>query len=153
MAEENISVNSKSTMIRDEMIARLVQTDAHFKHQQRGEPDLTPEEKSVIALDVLQRNPALFLERFSKYLTIPDTKFFVDKKEDYRVEFYVQEILKRCADTSKKVVKNRRYRAMQELMDVGEYFSEDEMKWRDPLLYEQMVGLVDRSLFYHLCVK
>ncbi|CAL1542623.1 unnamed protein product [Lymnaea stagnalis] len=125
---------------KEDMIQRLVRTDAHFKHQQRGEPDLTFEEKSNIALDVFKKSPALFLERFSKFLTLEDTEYFSELKGDYRIDFYVQEIVNRCKDTNKSVIKNRRYRALQELMDEGEYFSEEEMKWRDPLLFEQMIG-------------
>ena len=37
-------------------------------------------------------------------------------------------------------MKNRRYAAMKELEAGGVYFSEDEMKHREPLLYEQMIG-------------
>ena len=29
---------------------------------------------------------------------------------------------------------------MQQLLTEGDYFSEDEMKYRDPYLYEQLVG-------------
>lgn len=128
--------------LKNEMILRLVKTDAHFRHQQRGEPDLTQEEKVGIAGDILSKNPALFLERFSQYLTIEDVGCFEDHRGNYLVDFYVVEISKRCADSRQNVVKNRRYQALQKLMDEGEYFSENEMKWREPLLYEQMVSFM-----------
>ena len=37
-------------------------------------------------------------------------------------------------------MKNRRYGAMQALIKGSSYFSETEMKKRNPLLYEQLVG-------------
>ncbi|KAK0056967.1 coiled-coil domain-containing protein 97 [Biomphalaria pfeifferi] len=132
------AINLESLAI--DMINRLSKTDAHFKHQQRGEPDLTCQEKSAIASEILKKNPALFLERFSQCLTLNDVECFKQFRGDYRIDFYIDEINKRCADTSKSVVKNRRYQALKFLMDEGEYFSEDEMKWRDPLLYAQMIG-------------
>ncbi|KAH9519593.1 Coiled-coil domain-containing protein 97 [Bulinus truncatus] len=129
-----------SERLKADMIIRLTKSDAHFKHQQRGEPDLTIEEKSNIALDIFKKNPALFLERFSQFLALEDLDCFKEFRGDYQVDFYIHEISKRCADTNKNIIKNRRYQALQILMEGGEYFSEDEMKWRDPLLFEQMIG-------------
>ena len=128
--------------LREAMIDRLIQTDAHFKHQQRGEPDLTAEEKSNIALSILEKSSVLFLERFSKFLSLEDVEFFQDQRQDYGVSFYIEEIQRRCKDTKHNVVKNRRYQALQELIERGEYFSEEEMKWRDPLLFDQMVTCI-----------
>lgn len=140
MAEADSLPLSHKECLKNKMISRLVKTDAHFRHQQRGEPDLTQEEKSSIAVDILNKNSALFLERFSKYLSLEDVDYFEDQKDDYQIGFYIEEISKRSSSRNLNVVKNRRFRAMQKLMDEGEYFSEDEMKWRDPLLYEQMVS-------------
>ncbi|CAG5129744.1 unnamed protein product [Candidula unifasciata] len=137
--KRNISHSNKEDL-KNQMIIKLVKTDAHFRHQQRGEPDLTQEEKISIAEDILNKNPALFLERYSQYLNSEDIRYFEDQKGNYLIDFYVEEISKRCADSRQNVVKNRRYQALQKLIDEGEYFSENEMKWREPLLYEQMVG-------------
>ncbi|XP_041361941.1 coiled-coil domain-containing protein 97-like [Gigantopelta aegis] len=79
------------------MLDRIARSDAHFKHQQRDEPDLMPKEKLEITSDILKMNePALWTVCYD---------------------------LLRCY-----------------LKAGGEYFSEDEMKWRDPWLYNQMVG-------------
>lgn len=139
MAEATAKDMAKEAL-KEAMISRLVKTDAHFKHQQRGEPDLTDEEKSEIALAILAKSPSLFLERFSKFMAVDDIKVFEDQKQDYGVSFYIEEIKQRCLDTKQNVVKNRRYQALQELVEQGEYFSEEEMKWRDPLLFDQMIG-------------
>ncbi|XP_005095908.1 coiled-coil domain-containing protein 97 [Aplysia californica] len=137
---ESSATSTEKEKMKKDMISRLSGTDAHFRHQQRGEPDLGHEEKANIALDILHKSPAKFLERFSQYLTQEDTAYFEDMKGDYMIDFYLKEISKRCADTNHNMVKNRRYQALQKLVDEGEYFSQNEMKWRDPLLFEQMVG-------------
>ena len=35
-----------------------------FKHQQRGDPDLTKQEKQNIAAQLLDNRPAVFLQRY-----------------------------------------------------------------------------------------
>lgn len=37
-------------------------------------------------------------------------------------------------------VRNRRFEALKKLVSEGSYFSEYEMKKRNPLLYEQLIG-------------
>jgi len=130
----------RSSELKTQMLRRLAETDAHFKHQQRGEPDLTQEEKEQIANEILKKSPSKFLENYSRYLTLDDITYFADMKDNYMIDFYLKEITARCNDANKLVVKNRRYQALQKMMEEGEYFSQNEMKWRDPLLFEQMVG-------------
>merc|ERR1711963_624790 len=111
-----------------DMITRLSLTEAHFKHQQMGDPELKSEDKAIIAKEILDKSPAKFLERFSAHLIKADLKYFEQMKGDYIIDFYLSEISKRLMD--KQTVKNRRYKAMQKLMSEGEYFSHNEMKWR-----------------------
>ncbi|KAK2166046.1 hypothetical protein LSH36_43g05040 [Paralvinella palmiformis] len=130
----------KSDSVKAHMLDRIAKTDAHFKHQQRGEPDLTFEDKRTIADELLERNPGTFLSRFSKYLVLDDLVYFRHMHDDYTVNFFVKEVEDRFADSRNHKVRNRRYEAMKELVTGGVYFSDCEMKSRDPLLYEQMVG-------------
>lgn len=37
-------------------------------------------------------------------------------------------------------IKNRRFEALKKLITEGSYFSEEEMRKRNPLLYEQLIG-------------
>lgn len=37
-------------------------------------------------------------------------------------------------------VRNRRYAALQKMRKSGDYFSEEEMERRDPLLYDHLIG-------------
>lgn len=127
--------------IRERMLERVAKSDAHFKHQQLGESDLTKAEKLQIAEKLLNKGDKTFLERFWQYLSPEDLEYFSKSKGDYEVKFYLQEIKKNSnANFCTNVVKNRRYEAMKKLESDGEYFSEEEMKFRDPYLYEQLIG-------------
>lgn len=126
--------------VRLTMLERLSKSAAHFAHRQRDDPDLTQQEKIDIASGILQKNPAVFLRRFGAYLQAVDLAYFQDSTEDdYEIQFHIREIQHRCSNAA-VIVKNRRFAAMQELEVGGEYFSEEAMKRREPLLYEQMVG-------------
>ncbi|XP_064603029.1 coiled-coil domain-containing protein 97-like isoform X2 [Liolophura sinensis] len=127
--------------VREQMLERLCQTDAHFKHQQRGDPELTLEEKSSIASAILEKNPVTFLSRYCKFLVGEDLEYFSPLKGNYEIDFYLTQISDRLNSTKNKLtVKNRRFQAMKSMVECGEYFSDAEMKWRDPYLYEQMIG-------------
>jgi hypothetical protein len=123
------------------MIDRVAKSDAHFKHQQRGDPDLTYEEKSDIARRLYNDKPDQFLARFGKHFLEAHLQLFKHLESDYAVSFYITEV-KRILDSKRTQtnVKNRRYQAMLKMTIEGTYFSDEEMKERDPLLYEQMVG-------------
>lgn len=123
------------------ILQRISRSDAFFKHQQRNDPDLTESEKYKIAEDILSKSKSLFLERFWKHLELEDISYFKAFSNEYTVDFYLKEIQKsKTSNCDLNRIKNRRYKAMQQLLSEGEYFSEDEMKYRDPFLYEQMVG-------------
>lgn len=125
------------------MLDRLSVTNAHFAHRQRDAPDLTQQEKFDIGAEILRKSHVQFLARFGKYLQASDLRFFQDvsgdPEKDYEIQFYLKEIAHRCAH-SDVIVKNRRFAAMQELEARGVYFSEKEMKQREPLLYQQLIG-------------
>ena len=57
----------------------------------------------------------------------------------YEVDFLLKEATKSAASAA-SVVKNRRYKAMKELIEKGEYFSMTEMKNRNPFLFNHLVG-------------
>lgn len=132
---------SGSSSLRHQILQRATESDGHFKHQQRGEPDLTSEEKLEIASDLLDHKPSIFLSRFGSYLYEEDLKYFQNMTGDYTIDFHLREIRERLKNFgNKKLVKNRRLEAMRRLSESGDYFSDEEMKRRDPLLYEQMIG-------------
>ena len=44
-----------------------------------------------------------------------------------------------------KKVRNRRYKKLQELIEDSDYFSEENIKMRDPLLYHMYIGRFQRN--------
>ncbi|XP_029601983.1 coiled-coil domain-containing protein 97, partial [Salmo trutta] len=60
---------------------------------------------------------------------------------DPRAQYYCREVRRRAAGRSNRTrVLNQRYAALRELQREGQYFSEDQMRSREPLLYEQYIG-------------
>ena len=44
-----------------------------------------------------------------------------------------------------KIIRNRRYKKLQELIESSDYFEEDNIKMRDPLLYHMYIGRFQRN--------
>ena len=139
ISEETAKLASDS--IRINLLTRVANSDGLFKQQQRDDPDLTFEEKYEIASDILKNKPSMFLTRYGKFLQEEDLQYFIPYGSDYVIDFQVKEV-KQMLDNAKNETKirNRRYEAMKKLMEEGEYFGDEEMKGRDPLLYEEMLG-------------
>ncbi|XP_023213136.1 coiled-coil domain-containing protein 97-like [Centruroides sculpturatus] len=145
MEVENNKESPKMDNIENEKIKNILNcvanSDGFFKSQQRGEEDLNFNQKKEIAKEILEKNIPLFLRRYGKYIHYEDLEYFEPYRTDYEVNFYVMEIEKMHSGKRKSVkVKNRRYEALQRLIKQGTYFSESEMRKRNPVLYEQMVG-------------
>ena len=123
------------------MLFQVANSDAVVKSQQRGEPDLTVDEKVTILQGILDRSPGSFLMRFGKYLVEEDLRNFDHLKGDYEIDFHLKEV-KNILDTKKKKtgVRNRRFECLQRLMKDSDYFSEEQMRKRSPLLYEEYIG-------------
>ncbi|KAJ1519506.1 hypothetical protein ONE63_004790 [Megalurothrips usitatus] len=134
--------------LRSDLLDFLCTNDrAHFKSQQKGDPELPEEQKRKIAEDLLDHSPARFLSRFGQCLREDHLKYFSGdapmlRRESYEINYHLKG-LKRfyCKATHDVDVKNRRYDALQKMLAAGNsYFSEDEMRQRNPYLYEQLVG-------------
>ena len=109
--------------LRSLIIQKVAQSDGYFKSQQRGEPDLTYQEKYDIADKLLKDKPSIFLARFGKYLSEADLMYFESMKDDYMITFHLKELKQINDDKKNKTkVRNRRYEAMKELLDQGSYF-------------------------------
>ena len=122
------------------MFQKVLASDRTIKSQQRGEPDLTEEEKTEILVDILQRTPGAFLMRFGSLLDEVDLRYF-DSSEHFEVRFWVTELRKALpVGSQQKVVRNRRYECLKELTESTSYFAEEEMRDRNPLSYEYYIG-------------
>lgn len=133
--------DSEMYCMKNSLLDCVAKSDGFFKSQQVGEPDLTFAEKREIASSLLVKSLPLFLERYWKFMKIEDVPYFDAYRSNYDVNFYVNEIIKLNNTRTKKVrVKNRRYEALQRMVDEGSYFSDAEMKKRNPFMYDQMIG-------------
>lgn len=117
------------------MFDRICAGNVVIASQQRGEPDFTAEQKHEILQRLYSANPANFVYRFGSLLTDDDLHDHFDPNADY---------IRHIATPNRhKLRANRRYAYMQQLLTNGTYFSDEAMKERSPLLYEQMVGRYD----------
>ncbi|XP_032467979.1 coiled-coil domain-containing protein 97 isoform X1 [Phocoena sinus] len=111
--------------------------------QQQGEPDLTEQEKVAILGQLYHEKPLVFLERFRTGLREEHLACFGHLRGDHRADFYCAEVARQGSTrprTLRTRLRNRRYAALRELIQEGEYFSDEQMRFRAPLLYEQYIG-------------
>jgi len=109
-------------------------------NQQRGDPELTSEEKLQRLRSKLGENPGSFLHQFGKYLEASHLECFKSIRDDnYEVDFHLKQMEISTGARSIQI-KNRRYEALQKLVDTSDYFTEEEMQRRNPILYNQLVG-------------
>ncbi|XP_011838726.1 PREDICTED: coiled-coil domain-containing protein 97 isoform X1 [Mandrillus leucophaeus] len=111
--------------------------------QQQGEPDLTEREKVAILAQLYHEKPLVFLERFRTGLREEHLACFGHVRGDHRADFYCAEVARQGTArprTLRTRLRNRRYAALRELIQGGEYFSDEQMRFRAPLLYEQYIG-------------
>lgn len=111
--------------------------------QQQGEPDLTEHEKVAILSQLYHEKPLVFLERFRTCLREEHLVCFGHLRGDHRADFYCAEVARQGTArprTLRTRLRNRRYAALRKLIQGGEYFSDEQMRFRAPLLYEQYIG-------------
>lgn len=111
--------------------------------QQQGEPDLTEPEKVAILGRLYHEKPLVFLERFRTGLREEHLTCFGHLRGDHRADFYCAEVTRQGTARPRALrtrLRNRRYAALRELIQGGEYFSDEQMRFRAPLLYEQYIG-------------
>ncbi|CAH2314249.1 coiled-coil domain-containing 97 [Pelobates cultripes] len=124
-----------------EMFLLISGSHIPIRSQQKGDPEFSQEQKMAMLLELYDSKPLVFLERFCKVLTEEHLQCFSHLKGDYTAEFYCKEVrkasLKKLDHTR---IRNKRYAALQKLITAGEYFSDEQMRERDPLMYEHYIG-------------
>ncbi|XP_026315638.1 coiled-coil domain-containing protein 97 [Hyposmocoma kahamanoa] len=116
-----------------------------FKNAHVDENEVKTSDKIRIACELYNRSPTDFLMQFGKYLAPYHLQYFAYlEPKDQEKERYQECIthLKRyhSDDIRHKRVRNRRYKALQKFQEETDHFSEKQMMYRNPLLYEQLVG-------------
>ncbi|CRL01106.1 CLUMA_CG014669, isoform A [Clunio marinus] len=117
---------------------------AFFKSQQRDEAELNYNDRKEIASSILETSHSKFLQRFGMNLKKEHLKFFesqsyMNENEKCKVTESVKHICWNLEHHT-TIIRNRRYAALLKLIRDKKYFSENEMRSRDPLLYEQLIG-------------
>lgn len=127
--------------LRDRLVHCIAASNVQVKSQQKYEPDLTYDERKDIIDKLLQDKPGQFLYRFGSHLEREHLQYFLEYEGNAEVDHFLAEALKnKNKHTAKIAVRNRRYAALQKMQRSGDYFSEQEMERRDPLLYDHLIG-------------
>uniref|UniRef100_A0A452TH07 Coiled-coil domain containing 97 n=1 Tax=Ursus maritimus TaxID=29073 RepID=A0A452TH07_URSMA len=124
-------------------VSAMLRAVAASRPPQQGEPDLTEREKVAILGQLYHEKPLVFLERFRTGLREEHLACFGHLRGDHRADFYCAEVARQGRArprTLRTRLRNRRYAALRELIQGGEYFSDEQMRFRAPLLYEQYIG-------------
>ena len=129
-------IMANGTVLR--IFEKVIASDCVIKNQQRGDPELTWQQKLQILTPILQSTPGVFLTRFGSILGNQELDYFYSIG-DHDLQYHV-EVLRREVKQSKHRRKNRRLKAISELTANTDYFSEEAMQARNPLLYEQTIG-------------
>uniref|UniRef100_A0A1E1W6Z7 CCD97-like C-terminal domain-containing protein n=1 Tax=Pectinophora gossypiella TaxID=13191 RepID=A0A1E1W6Z7_PECGO len=124
-----------------------------FKNAHVHETEVRTGDKIRMACDLYQRSPTEFLMQFGKYLAPYHVGYFENlQPKEGELERYKECIIQlknyHSEDSRRKRTRNRRFKAMQKLQEDTDYFSEKQMMFRNPLLYEQLVGqyLTDKEI-------
>ena len=114
-----------------------------FKNAHVDESEVHTSDKIKMACAIYKQSPTEFLLQFGKYLAPHHIGYFenLQSREDDSFRECINQLKTYHSDKSKcKRVRNRRYNALQRLQNETDYFSEKQMMYRNPLLYEQLVG-------------
>ena len=130
-------------------IVGLVLASGHrIVNQSREDTPLTTEEKTNVLNHQLIEKPHIFLEKYHRYLNEGCCEYFenclktsvsLGDNEKSVINFFLANIQK-SSRISNKTRSNRRYHAMIKLMDESTFFTEAQMRHRDPQAYNTMIG-------------
>ncbi|XP_056144245.1 coiled-coil domain-containing protein 97 [Lampris incognitus] len=125
----------------NDMVEAVAVSGSPVKSQQIGEAELTLAQRREELLQQFRSKPLVFLERYQAHLKPQHLAAFSHVSSDPRAQHYCQVIQRRAIGrTDRTRVRNQRYAALRALQREGQYFSEEQMRIREPLLYEQYIG-------------
>ncbi|KAG2442843.1 hypothetical protein HXX76_002922 [Chlamydomonas incerta] len=119
-------------------------------YRDSGGPAPSPDAVLKYLEALLQKDPASFLARYGGVLQSQELNHFEPLRDsDFEVDHWLRHFAaqqmaaaEQAADPRRlpAQIKNRRLAAMRRLEGEGDYFSEDSMRHRAPLLYHQHIG-------------
>jgi hypothetical protein len=128
--------------MKDEEIATRLSSleDLYFPRAVQSTAGSSGQRKAIL-LDLLRRDPAVFLERYGSQLSLDELLVVDALKLDYEVDWHLKDLRKKLDPDSRRVaVRNRRLAYLNKLVSEGQYFSEDAMRDREPYLHHEYVG-------------
>lgn len=133
-------VPEESNLAQEEIISHMANCSEEVfqRIQHRDEPPLSIQQKKEIVTSLLNSSPSNFLFRFGKFLEPRHLNYFHQYLNNYEVSYYLQQLGKETK-AQEICVKNRRFHAMNELIKEGKYFSMEEMRKRNPILFHELV--------------
>uniref|UniRef100_A0A3Q3LEL8 Coiled-coil domain containing 97 n=1 Tax=Mastacembelus armatus TaxID=205130 RepID=A0A3Q3LEL8_9TELE len=133
-----VSVSQAESSCVSSMVEAVARSGCPVKSQQIGEAELTPEQRREELLHQYRSRPLVFLERYHVCVHLCT---FSHVSSDPRAQHYSKVIQRRATGcTNRTRIRNQRYAALRALQKEGQYFSEEQMRVREPLLYEQYIG-------------
>ncbi|XP_032514986.2 coiled-coil domain-containing protein 97 [Danaus plexippus] len=119
-------------------------SNIRFKNSHPNTTEVHTNENISAAYDLYKKSPTQFLMQFGKYLSPNHLKYFENVDHNYKNAKFKQCLdelkIYHSTECSSKRIRNRRYKAMQRMKVDSDYFSEKQMMYRNPLLYEQLIG-------------
>ena len=118
-----------------------------FKTLRYQEQAPTEEEKLKQMQHTLHHDPALFLSKWGKHLSQTILRLFKVIQDDYEVNFYLDTLLYQEQSTKPtrksamhQLAQNRRYQFLKQILRHSDYYSDESIRLREPVLYDQFVG-------------
>ena len=112
---------------------------AGFAPKESRAASLSRDELATRISALVCTDPALFLERYGHSLTAEELGHFDTLAADYEVNWHLRHLRKPAQERAVEI-RNRRFRALAELEQIGDFFSDHNMQLRAPQLYYQHVG-------------
>ncbi|KAF1803351.1 coiled-coil domain-containing protein-domain-containing protein [Mucor lusitanicus] len=141
-----------------EFVTRNIDT-IPFKTLRHGEVELPQAEQLIQIQATLHKDPALFLSKWGRYLSQNSLRLFQGIQGNYEVDFYLDSLLYQqerdypssqqpqqgASQTHKKsamqlLAQNRRYKYLQQELRDSDYYSDESIQLREPVLYDQFIG-------------
>lgn len=144
--EDNSKTVKKDDFTNNDLFTRIAQSKAVIKSQQRGDTELTFQEKLDHLSKIYDKSRVTFLQRFGIYMKLQDLEL-LNEPDNYEVQFYVKKY-KTLLDPLRreKIVRNRRYNYLKKELRNTEYFGDTELENRNPLLYKQYIGQYENEI-------
>ncbi|XP_041988662.1 coiled-coil domain-containing protein 97 [Aricia agestis] len=115
-----------------------------FLHSHVNEQKANTKENISAAIKLYEQSPTQFLTQFGKYCS-PNHISYFENLPHLKHNAHFQECINHLKlyhskEQTIKRIRNRRFKALQRLKSSTDYFSDKQMMYRNPLLYEQLVG-------------